>query len=105
MCQFEVLPALAPTGHKCQALKLDNLIIGPLSTQYMYGECGWIYVCLSRVRSLDTIYLMKPLPTNISKYKPRTRVMHEMERMGALSTETVTTVRRYMKALLDGGRD
>ena len=103
MCQFEVLPALATTGHKCQALTLDNLIVGPLSFQYMYGGCGWIYVCLSRVRSLDTLYLMEPLPKNISKYKPRTRVMREMKRMGELSVTTVTSVRRHMRWLLNGG--
>ena len=47
------------TGHKLQGMSKDSLIIVSWS-----WKPNWIYVVLSRVRTLKGLFLLKPLPTD-----------------------------------------
>ena len=47
------------TGHKLQGMSKDNLIIVSWS-----WKPNWVYVVLSRVRTLKGLFLLKPLPTD-----------------------------------------
>ena len=50
----------ATTGHELQGIPKDQLIV----TSWSFKE-NWIYVVLSRVRTLKGLYLLKPLPKNV----------------------------------------
>ncbi|KAL7493251.1 hypothetical protein ACHAWT_002307 [Skeletonema menzelii] len=47
----------ATTGHKLQGMSKDKLIV----TNWTF-KSNWVYVVLSRVRTLSGLYLLKPLP-------------------------------------------
>jgi len=49
----------ATTGHKLQGMSKDKLIV--VSWTFIPN---WIYVVLSRVRTLKGLFLLKPLPTD-----------------------------------------
>ncbi len=57
---FPIVINYATTGHKLQGKSLDELVIAEWSTME-----NWAYVVLSRVRTLNGIYLMKPIPLHI----------------------------------------
>jgi len=54
--QFPVNVSLAITGHKLQGMTVDILILSEIHLTQ-----NWLYVLLSRVTSLNGLYLMKPL--------------------------------------------
>ena len=56
MTQFLVNSSDAVTGHKLQGMTKDNIIV--VSWQ---KKINWTYVVLSRVRTLDGLYLFKRL--------------------------------------------
>ena len=49
----------ATTGHKLQGMSVDKLLV----TSWSFME-NWIYIVLSRVRTLKGHFLLKPLPKN-----------------------------------------
>ncbi|KAL7533610.1 hypothetical protein ACHAXR_006767 [Thalassiosira sp. AJA248-18] len=55
--QFAVNSNIATTGHKLQGMSKDTLIVN----SWNYSFPNWIYVVLSRVRTLSGLYLCKPL--------------------------------------------
>jgi hypothetical protein len=55
MTQFKVVANFATTTHKLQGKSLDFLVIGEWSN--LPG--GWPYVALSRVTTLDCLYILK----------------------------------------------
>ena len=61
----------ATTGHKLQGKSLDTLVIG----QWTAME-NWAYVVLSRVRTLDGLFLLEPIPRNI-RFEP-SQQYHDM---------------------------
>ena len=64
--QLPVNTSDAITGHKLQGLTKDNLIV------YSWNRStSWIYVVLSRVRTLEGLFLMKKL--KLSDIKPPSR--------------------------------
>ena len=82
MTQLPINMNDATTGHKLQGMSKDKLIAVPWSF-----IPNWIYVMLSRVRTLDGLFLLKPLPSNcLDKFRvPRNlqafeRRMHDLER-------------------------
>ena len=77
------------TGHKVQGQSLNSIILGTLSPIHQYGTTGWIYVILSRVRTLSGLFLMVKLCTDVAKYKPRFHVMAEMKRLRAKEKNTL----------------
>ena len=85
--QFPVNSSDAITGHKLQGLTKDNLIV------YSWNKStGWIYVVLSRVRTLSGLYLVrrlklsdiKPPSKHYLEFMQRMRVMEqrELDRVG-----------------------
>ena len=63
--QFPINSNIATTGHKLQGMSKDALIVN----SWNYSFANWIYVVLSRVRTLSGLYLCSPLDMN----KPRDR--------------------------------
>jgi hypothetical protein len=51
--QFGVNSNIATTGHKLQGMSKDKIIV----TSWSYQFKNWIYVILSRVRTLEGLYL------------------------------------------------
>ena len=66
MTQVPINASDAITGHKLQGLTKDNLIV------YSWNRStNWTYVVLSRVRTLNGLFLMKPL--KLEDIKPPSR--------------------------------
>lgn len=53
LTQFPVNTNIATTGHKLQGMSKDNLIV----VSWNYAMVNWVYVVLSRVRTLSGLYL------------------------------------------------
>ena len=60
MTQFPVNTNIATTGHKLQGLSKDYLIVH----SWNYSCANWIYVVLSRVRTLSGLFLCEKLNEN-----------------------------------------
>jgi len=58
--QIPVNSNVATTGHKLQGMSKDTLIVN----DWNYRSDNWVYVVLSRVRTRNGLYLMKPLDVN-----------------------------------------
>ncbi|KAL7525569.1 hypothetical protein ACHAWF_001422 [Thalassiosira exigua] len=58
--QIPVNSNIATTRHTLQGMSKDTLIVNSWS----YGFENWIYVVLSRVRTLSGLFLCKPLDLN-----------------------------------------
>ena len=56
--QFPCVSSLVVTGHKIQGRTLDAVILGSLSKIHKTGRSGWIYVVLSRVKTLNGLFLL-----------------------------------------------
>lgn len=89
VCQLPCVSALVLTGHKIQGQSMDFIILGDLQPRYQYGQQGWLYVILSRVRTLKGLFTLVKLDSNMSKYKPRLDVMQEMDRLEKIEVETL----------------
>ena len=61
--QIPLLINNATTGHKLQGCGIENLFIH--SWSYV---ANWVYVMLSRVKTLNGLYLRQPLKSNLSCY-------------------------------------
>jgi len=55
--QFHINNDLATTGHKLQGMTKQYLIVSQLS----YSTPNWIFLVLSRVTSLDGLFLLQPI--------------------------------------------
>ena len=71
--QFAVNSNVATTGHKLQGMSKDALIVN----SWNYGFANWIYVVLSRVRTLSGLYLCAPLDMNKSFKVPDKLIQFE----------------------------
>ncbi len=71
--QFPILGNYATTGHKLQGKSLDELVIAEWSQVK-----NWAYVVLSRVRTLDGLYLTEPIPEDID-FSPHPENLDMME--------------------------
>ena len=60
MFQLPVNMNDATTGHKLQGMSKDKLIV--VSWSFI---SNWIYVVISRVRTLKGLFLLKPIPSNV----------------------------------------
>ena len=70
--QVPVNSNVATTGHKLQGMSKDVLIVN----DWNYGA-NWVYVVLSRVRTLAGLYLMKPLDLERSFNVPERLIRFE----------------------------
>jgi hypothetical protein len=90
--QISAMPFIGTTDHKLQGKTLAALVVADPGTVHKDGKTGWLYVALSRVRTLATLYLAQPLSTNMSTYRPRILIMAEMNRLKQLATRTLEIV-------------
>ena len=72
---FPVVVNHATTGHKLQGKTMDSLVIAEWS-----HVKNWAYVVLSRVRSLNGLFLLKPIPDSID-FSPSSEYLDMMTRM------------------------
>ena len=72
---FPLLVNYATTGHKLQGKSLDQLVIAQWSKQE-----NWAYVVLSRVRTLEGLFLTDPIPYDI-EFVPSPAYQSMMESM------------------------
>mmetsp|Transcript_179 Transcript_179/g.273 ORF Transcript_179/g.273 Transcript_179/m.273 type:complete len:102 (+) Transcript_179:1-306(+) len=85
--QIPVNASDAITGHKLQGLTKDNVIVFSWS-----NSTNWIYVVLSRVRTLSGLYLFQKL--KLADIKPPSRdYLAFLERMRALQGEELERAR------------
>ena len=71
--QIPVNSNIATTGHKLQGMSKDVLIVN----DWNYRCTNWVYVVLSRVRTLAGLYLMKPLDLERSFNVPQSLIRFE----------------------------
>ena len=71
--QVPVNSNIATTGHKLQGMSKDVLIVN----DWNYRCANWVYVVLSRVRTLDGLYLMTPLDLHRSFNIPESLIRFE----------------------------
>ncbi|MFO0446272.1 MAG: AAA family ATPase, partial [bacterium] len=84
--QFPVNVSLAITGHKLQGMTVDILILSEIHLTQ-----NWLYVLLSRVTSLNGLYLMKPLKCNM--FKPISQnLRRELEWLRGLETMLINRI-------------
>jgi ATP-dependent exoDNAse (exonuclease V) alpha subunit len=72
--QFPLMLAWAVTIHKSQGKTLDHVCLDLGSGAFDYGQ---VYVALSRCRSLNDIYLVKPIRETDIKCDPVIRRFYE----------------------------
>ena len=90
--QFGVLVNNATTGHKLQGMSKDNIII----VDWFYSVKNWVYVVLSRVRTLSGLHLFKEL--KIEKYfKEDNKLKKHMRELENLERKTLASVREIPK--------
>jgi hypothetical protein len=78
--------SLAITGHKLQGMTVDILILSEIHLTQ-----NWLYVLLSRVTSLNDLYLMKPLKCNM--FKPISQnLRRELEWLRGLETMLINRI-------------
>ena len=73
--QFVVNSIIATTGYKLQGISKDTLIVN----SWNYGFANWIYVVLSRVRTLSSLYMCSPLDMNKSFKVPEKLIQFEAQ--------------------------
>ncbi|EFX68957.1 hypothetical protein DAPPUDRAFT_259323 [Daphnia pulex] len=53
------------------------------------GVSGWLYVILSRVKTIEELFLMENIEKNPTKYSTRNDVKREMNRLRAINLQTI----------------
>jgi hypothetical protein len=73
--QFPLNNDLATTGHKLQGMTKKIMIV----SQFNYSCPNWIYVVLSRVTTLDGLFLLQPIKASYNP-KPSKVLVQEWKR-------------------------
>jgi hypothetical protein len=87
--------AFSLTDYKVQGLTLTTAVLDLKDNSTVRGQnkhkkyCS-IYVQLSRLRSLDDLYLLREINMSDLRFRPHNGLLAEMERLGALEQETMT---------------
>jgi hypothetical protein len=87
---FPVNYDLATTGNKLQGMTKKFLIVSSIN----YNTANWIYVVLSRVTSLDGLFLMQPLKPNFNP-KPTKLLQQEWMFQRHLEKETLLHLQKF----------
>jgi hypothetical protein len=77
--QFGVISCIGTTGHKLQGMSKDNIIV----TSWNYRTRNWVYVVLSRVRTLGGLHLLQKLKDTVD-FSPHPRLLEEERRLREL---------------------
>jgi hypothetical protein len=98
--QFPMVSKHVLTGHKIQGQTVGDLVILPLQKKKSGGD-GLLYVALSRVPSLQRLFLTEKLDEDVTKYKKRKIVIDEMRRIRSQLIGPTTKRMDDLLALLD----
>ena len=90
--QLPCVLSLVLTGHKVQGFSIDAIILGALGKHHKNGLSGWLYVVLSRVRTVNGLYLMEQIEQDPAKYIIRTDVVKEMDRLRKIESKTIDRI-------------
>ena len=90
--QYGVLVNIATTGHKLQGMSKDNVIV----VSWFYGVKNWVYVVLSRVRTLSGLYLFKPLDPK-KYHKQDNKLTKHMNELASKEEKTLASVKEIPK--------
>jgi hypothetical protein len=85
--QFAVNIALAVTGHKLQGMTKDILIVAECTIRVP----NWLYVVLSRVTSLNGLYLLQPLEKRMFKKLPK-NIEHELKWLKVVESKCIADI-------------
>lgn len=85
---------IATTGHKLQGMSKNMLIVNSWSYRFK----NWIYVVLSRVRTLSGLYLCAPLDLNRESRVPE-RLLQFEARMKTRELHNIENRARSMEAI------
>ena len=87
--QFPIVPMFAVTGHKVQGKTYRNgIVIGSFGKGKL--DPAWAYVTISRVPSLDRLWLLEELSeTRAHRFHPPKDLINEETRLKQLSNETI----------------
>ena len=83
MTQFPVNWNIATTGHKLQGQTKKHLIV----TLWNYGLKNWIYMVLSKVKTLNRLLLVNKLNDDLTKYQISDDLKRDEERLDDLDEE------------------
>jgi hypothetical protein len=87
--QFPVNNDLATSGHKLQGMTKQNLIVSQLN----YSTPNWVYVVLSRVTSLNGLFLLQPIKENFNP-QPSKVLQNEWKRQRDQELELLLFLRQ-----------
>jgi hypothetical protein len=98
--QLSIVPAFTMTAWKLQGLTLKKLVVAStLNRQNRNIAPRYLYVVLSRLKSLEGLILLQPLPQNPSHtaYKLGKDLIGETKRLQDLEAQTAYRARELMK--------
>jgi UvrD-like helicase C-terminal domain len=72
--------AFALTGHKVQGQTLKAIVIAKWDS-HKSRRAAWMYVALSRVANLKSLFILSPLSTQMKTYQKRQDILDEMARL------------------------
>ena len=87
--QFPLNNDLATTGHKLQGMTKKFMIV----SQFNYSCPNWIYVVLSRVTTIDGLFLLQPLKASFNP-KPSKVLIQEWKRQREKELELLRLLQR-----------
>ena len=88
--QFGILCNNATTGHKLQGMSKDVLVVN----NWDYRCPNWIYVVLSRVRTIQGLFLLKRLRVD-HEFHADKDLLKEDQRLHELETKTLSLLPWY----------
>ena len=93
--QAPMCPAFSLTDYKVQGSTLTKAVLDLIDNPTRKGQdrhkkfCS-MYVQLSRLQSLEGLYLLQKIQMSDLQFSPDSRLLTEMERLKRLQQETVT---------------
>jgi hypothetical protein len=69
MHQFPCVLSLVLTGHKTQGLNTESIILACLAPKDKSGVSGWLYVILSRVKTIEGLFLRENIEKKSGKIR------------------------------------
>ena len=90
--QFPLTPAYSFTSYKAQGATLNKVIIDLDKHNNRSYDFAFVYVSLSRVRSLKDLLILRSFPKDILKIKLSDDLILEMKRLENLEQETLKNI-------------
>ena len=94
--QVPAVLAYGVTGWNVQGRTLDNILVAQLTKSHKYGSTGYLYVMLSRVKSIEHFFLLQELCTDKKKYTPRKELENAMKTFEAKAKETYDRIKDWL---------